>query len=561
METAELNPAETRSAPEPPVPEKKKAKKIKPPKKKRRWWKILILVVLILAALVYFLVIRPMNAAMSQLGSGYSQYTVTRQDITVSVSGTATVQPADSYNVTSLVTGEILDAPFEEGATVEKDDLLFTIDSSDVETNIQRAALSVERAQQTYNDALKALDDLTITANASGYIQTLYVEDGDSITIGTPIAEIVDKDTVTLKVPFHSQDAQTFYVGQSAAVAVNGYAQNLTGLVTEIAALDSVTAGGALVRTVTIELSNPGGITDSYTGTAQIGAAACAEAGPFSYKTQKTVTSTASGDISSLPVTEGSWINDGQTLAVVDSSNIDSTINSARIALEDAKLAYQSAVDALDNYTITSPISGQVIEKNYKAGDNLEVGNTANTYMAVIYDLSSLKFEMSIDELDVSKIQVGQEVTITAEALEGQTFTGHVSKININGVTMNGITSYPVTVEIDQAGDLLPGMNVSAEIIVEQVTDVLAVPVDAVDRGNTVTIPGDGCIGKDGSIDVTKLEQTTVTLGRNNEDYIEVTGGLSEGDVILIKDPQASSFMELMMGMNDDGGPDGGPMD
>jgi HlyD family secretion protein len=223
------------------------------------------------------------------------------------------------------------------------------------------------------------------------------------------------------------------------------------------------------------------------------------------------------------------------------------SLESARISLEDARLSLQSAEDALDSYTITSPISGTVIEKNYKAGDTLDA--TSTNYLAVIYDLSYLKFEMQVDETYIGSIQVGQSVTVTADALEGQSFTGTVSKVNINGTTAGGVTSYPVTVIIDDPGDLLPGMNVSADILVEQVAGALVVPVEAVARGNTVLIPGDGAIGKDGAIDPTKLERVEVTLGRNDDAYIEVTGGLSEGDTIVIEQ-SSTSLLETMMSMS-----------
>ena len=66
--------------------------------------------------------------------------------------------------------------------------------------------------------------------------------------------------------------------------------------------------------------------------------------------------------------------------------------------------------------------------------------------------MSALTFDVSINELDINKIQVGQKVEITADALDGQSFTGTVDKVNINGTTSGGVTSYPVTVVIDDPG-------------------------------------------------------------------------------------------------------------
>ena len=130
-----------------------------------------------------------------------------------------------------------------------------------------------------------------------------------------------------------------------------------------------------------------------------------------------------------------------------------------------------------------------------------------------------------------------------------QTFEGVVDKVSINGTTTNGFTNYPVTIIIEDYGDLKPGMNVSAEIIGEEIPNALCIPVDAVERGNTVTVPGPGALSEDGLsvVDVTKLETKEVTLGRSDDEYVEVTGGLEAGDVVLIRN-QASTLMDMMMG-------------
>ena len=106
--------------------------------------------------------------------------------------------------------------------------------------------------------------------------------------------------------------------------------------------------------------------------------------------------------------------------------------------------------------------------------------------MAVIYDLSQLTFEMSVDELDVRSVQVGQKVQVTADAVEGKTFTGTVTNISLESSQSNGVTNYPVTVTMEEAGELLPGMNVDGVIILEEAQDTLMIPVEALMRGNRV---------------------------------------------------------------------------
>lgn len=535
-----------------------------PPKKKRKWVKPVIIVAVIAVALVLALKACG-NSAVSSLSGMYLTETAQKQNLSVTVTGSGTIKPNDDYRATTLLRGEIMTAPFEEGDLVEKDQVLFTLDPTDAENNIrsaesgvERAKLSLEQAQLSYNNLLKTqrdnVDDMAIEANASGVISKLYIKEGDTVGAGTPIAEIVDRDVMELTVPFHRAVAQTLFVGQSATVTVTGTATPLAGTVSEVGYVDSVAAGGAVVRSVTIRVNNPGTLDASSTATAQIGDAACASVGSFSYKEAKQLTAMASGKVETLTAHEGDRVTKNQRLGSFELPDLQNQIDnasvsvrSAELALSDAEEALRIARDVLDDYTISSPITGTVIEKNYKAGDNID-STAGGGYMAVIYDLSRMTFDMNVSELDVSKLAVGQSVTFTSDALEGQTFTGHVDKININGTTMNGSTNYPVTVVVDSGEGLYPGMNVSATILVEEVGQALAVPVEAVQRGNVVMVAPASALNKDGELaDVTKLEERTVELGRGNSEYIEILSGIDEGEIICIPN-EASNVMQMMMG-------------
>ena len=551
MEATQSKPTETAAPSVQPV---KEPPKFKAPKKKRKWVRRLI-ILLVIVALIVFLLARCVGAGQQFISSAYLPYTAETRNMTVSVSGTGTIEPIQSYKVTTLISGEILEAPFEEGQTVQKGDVLFRIDARDVESNIEQLQLNVRSAQLALDDLLETQSDnqkdRNVEAEDAGIITKLYVERGDTVTVGAPIADVLDRDHMKLKVPFHSADAQSFSIGQTATVGVTGTAETLTGTVDEIAATDEVGPGGTLVRQVTILVNNPGVLTDTTQGSASVGGIACASGGTFTYASSAQITAKAAGDLDTLSIKEGDRVYEGQIVGVISEADLDTQIENAQIALENAQLSLKNAQDKLEDYTITSTITGEVIEKNLDVGDNIS-GVTANgttvTYPAVIYDRSQLTFDMDIDERDISKIQAGQKVEITASALEGQSFTGVVDKVNINGTTVNGNTSYPVTILVDGAPEeLYPGMNVSAKIIVEEAGDVLTLPVEAVERGNTVLVALPGCLDENGAIsNLSATEQRQVTLGRNDDNYIEIVDGLEEGDIVLALSPQGSSIMSAM---------------
>ena len=125
---------------------------------------------------------------------------------------------------------------------------------------------------------------------------------------------------------------------------------------------------------------------------------------------------------------------------------------------------------------------------------------------------------------------------ITADAIPGEVFTGVVDRVSINGTTTNGFTTYPATILLEDYGGLNPGMNVSADIIVERTENALSIPAAAVQRGDTVLVPQAGALSEDGStvVDPTKAEERAVTLGGGDGEYVEITSGLSEGDAVLV---------------------------
>lgn len=551
METKEqLQTVPVSSAPA-QAPQQDSAPTWKAPKKKRRWPKIVLLVAVILAALIFFVVRSMLGAGKNLLAGAYLTATAQMQEMTVSVSSTGTIQPIDSYNVSGMVTGEVLEASFEVGDQVEKGDVLYRIDPGSAQTTVQQAQLAVQQAQLSYDSIA---DGLAPKASGAGVVQQLHVKKGDLVTAGSPIADISDTSTMTLTLPFQSADAARISVGEAATVTLAGTLETLPGTVESVAAADLVGNGGALVRQVKIRVQNPGALTTATTATAKVGDIACAGSGTFEANLSQTITAAGSGEVVSVNTSVGSRVSPGQVLVNLGGSSAETSLENAALSLQNAQLSLQNAQDALENYTITAPISGTVIEKNFKAGDTIDNNSltAAGGTLAVLYDMSTLTFEMKIDEKDINKIQVGQEVTITADAVEGVTFSGVVDTVNINGTTVSGQTNYSVTVVINDPQDLKPGMNVSADIIVERAGTVLCVPVDAVNRGSdkpTVQVAGEGALDEEGNvIDPSKLETREVTLGRNDNDNIEITSGLTEGDVVVWAN-EVSNPLASMMGM------------
>lgn len=560
--------AETAAQAAPEAPPKKKRKR---GFKGRKKW----IIPLAIAAVAAAVIIPRLNQNKNASGAAdYETAAVERRTVSSVLSSSGSLAPADSYTITSLLEGDIVSANFEEGDIIEKDTVLYVIDSSDASNSIETARLSLAQAQRNYQKKLESKNDLNVKASGTGTVLSLAVDVGDSVLAGQTVATLRDSGTMSITLPFLSDDAQNFYAGQNASVTLDGSFETLSGTVTKISTATSVLSGNRIVKNVTIEVHNPGGLSNSQLATASVGGAACAQSASFTYKSESTVIAKVSGEVARLNVSEGSIVSKNQTLLVLSSDTLDDEIQNASDAVRNAELSVNSQQDRVDSYTITSPIKGTTIDKAYKAGDTLESGKT----LCTIYDLSYLTMTMSIDELDINQVAVGQDVTITADAAEGKTYQGKVTKVNIQGTTTNGVTTYPVTVQIDETEGLLPGMNVDAKILVEKRENVLTVPVAAVSRGNRVLVKADQTTEKtadkkaadDNSSSQTDKSQPAVSdlpegyqyvdvvTGISDDDYIEITSGLKEGDKIAYKRASSTSSFENAMNM---GGPDGAPQD
>lgn len=516
---------------------------------KRTWVLALAAVAVVLAAAALLL----HGRGGGRTGTSYLEAPVERRTITSTLTGSGTLLPANSYTVTTLVEGDVLAADFEEGDMVEKDTVLYEIDSSDAANNIEKSQISLNQAQRNYDDAV---DGGNIKAPIAGTVFSLAVDVGDEVSMGQEIAVIRNSETMELTVPFPADDAKGFYVGQAAEVLLDGSFETLAGTVTAVSGSDIVGAGNTVTRNVTVSVKNPGGLGVEQAASVAVGGVGCASSGTFTYQSESTVTASVSGTVTAVRAQEGSRVSKDQILVTLGGDTLENSIQSAQDSLRNAEISMDSTQNQLDNYTITSPIQGTVVDKQYKAGDTVESGKT----LCTIYDLSYLEMTMNIDELDIGKVAAGQTVQITADAVEGQTYTGVITKVSVLGTTSGGVTSYPATVRIDETEGLRPGMNVDAEIVLEQAEDTLAVPVEAVSRGGLVLVTKDSP-GASAAADREAPEgyvYVQVESGVSDDSYAQILSGLQEGDTVAYIPSSGDSGMMVFGGMG--GGPMGGGM-
>lgn len=538
--------------------------RLKPGKtaKKQKYIRFGIGAVMVIGAVILVPKIFLKPKAVSAGAEAVNTAAVQKGSITSELSSSGTIAPKDTYNVTSLAAGEVITADFEEGDQVEKGQVLYVIDASSMESQLNSAKNTLERAQsayelavEDYNEAAGKFSGNTYKSTKTGYIKTLYITAGDKVSGNTKIADIYNDKMMKLRVPFLSAEAAMIGGGGQGVVTLTETGEQLLGTVTAVSNMEEALSGGRLVRYVTLQVENPGGLTTEHTATATIGEWVCAAEGNFEAGVDTVMSAdlSSSVEVESMNVNEGDYVSRGTAVFKMTGKTAENllrsykdTMHKAQESLESAQSKADSTRDSYENYTITAPISGTVITKNVKAGDKVSAGNSSAVTLVTIYDLSQVTFEMSVDELDVQSVKVGQTVQITADAFEDQTFTGKVTNISLASSNSNGVTNYPVTVTLDEVGSLLPGMNVDGLIILDEASDVLMVPVDALMRGNKVYVKDDTVTEKQGAVPA-GFRSVEVETGLINAEYVEIVNGLSEGDVVYVAESSASSSDMYMM--------------
>lgn len=503
----------------------------------------------VVAVAVLAVVVIPRKSRSASADLAYTQEKLGRRDIVNVYDGSGTINAADSYTVKSLVTGTVLTADFELGDSIEKGDVLYTIDISDVENNLASAQLSVEQAQRNYDDIA---DMQNVRTKISGEVSSFAVAAGDAVQAGQTVATIRDTSVMLLAVDFPAAEAQSFVAGQAAQVMPDTTFETLNGTIRSVSGADPAGDASLMTCTVTIAVPNAGSLTTAQAAVAQVNGVSSLNSAHFTYQREETVVAAASGTVSELCVKEGSTVRQDDVILRITGKDLDKQTKNAADSLRAAELQMSSAEKTISHYTIDAPISGTIVDKKVKAGDKLSANDTAMQNLCTIYDMSYLEMKLNVDELKIRSLEVGQEVEITADAVPGETYKGVISSILVAGTTANGSTSYPVTVRIDDMGELLPGMNATAKITTASVKNVLALPNAALVRGSYVLVTKDSPSAANAETSMTAPDgyvYVKVTTGISDDDYIEVKSGLQEGDTIAYDNSSVSAndFYSNMM--------------
>ncbi len=262
-------------------------------------------------------------------------------------------------------------------------------------------------------------------------------------------------------------------------------------------------------------------------------AQAAYDAAKKTYEDQKALLDAGAASQSEVDEAERAMEAAQRTLEAIPAQNGKAVYSEAeKQSLANAKLDASLQAKQLEDCSIISPIDGTVTRVNTKVGrfaDDTE----SKTPMFVIENIDALQMKVLVNEADIGKVEVGQQVTVSADILEGEEVQAVVSRISPTGEEKsggNGGRVIPVYISLTEQNEkLIAGITAKATILVEEQKDALTVPVEALYRLEDGT-----------DVVYTVTEQNTVHIvpvktGVENDLYVAITGeGITEGSLVVL---------------------------
>ncbi len=491
--------------------------------------------------------------AIASRGSDKTTYTsvaIEKGTIVVSVSGTGQILSLDEVDIKSGASGDITYFNMENGRSVSKGTLLAKIDTTSLdqeitndEIGLQQAQLALDKMNGTttadgvlrgtkekaldtlntaYDDGFNSVSNifLNLPNTMSGLLSILFSYDFTNSQWNIDYYNDVIR-SYDYEADIYRTDAYNKY-----QIARKAYDQNFKDYKLVNRSSDDATIEALIAETyeTTKDISEAIKSTNNLIQFYQdkvIGA----------NKTPQTLStthlSTLSGYTSQTNGYVSTLFSTTNSIKTYKEAIINSTydIQDQEVKVQTAKNTLQDAKDKLADYFVYAPFNGVIATTNAKKGDSISSG----TVLASLITKQKI-VEVSLNEVDASKVKVRQKATLTFDAIDGLSITGSVIEIDSLGTVSQGVVTYNVKIGMDTQDERVKtGMSVSASIVTDVKQDILIVPNAAIKIQNDINYVE--VMNASSTVPV----QQEVVIGMADESFTEIISGLSLGEKVVTK--------------------------
>lgn len=529
----------------------------------------------------------------------------TQGTVVASVSGTGQVQAGTTINVSPKVSEVVTSIPVTVGEHVSAGQVLVRMDPTNEQRALQQAQLALEQAQLSAEEAdqvatttlLQQQDAVTTDeqaeVNASTSLAQDYTSGFDGLgpvfvnleTVMTGLQDFMkgkdlspnqdDPDAFVNLMPTYLQSAVTPYetaLTNQYALSLAAYQQNITDYHAVTASSSPATLDALFAETYNTAQAISDTVKDgkdflneifntypaSANGTQALPAITTTFQTDFSTYTT-TMDSTVSGlqstmtqianDKNNIINTQNSLAQASETLAETLAGPTQTTLLSQQISVQTAEDNLTTAQENLAYTSMTAPISGTV------SAISATIGETPGSDAVTIVGDGEVA-DITLNEIDAAKVSVGDQATLTFDAIPNLSLAGTVVEASPVGTVSQGVVSYTMEVGFSQPADtsstmvVKPGMSVTANIVTQVDQNVIEVPNSAIMTSGsnsyvlepaTTLSPAELTASENGGITLSATKQVPVTVGLANDTMTEIDSGVNVGDQVITQTINSSA--------------------
>ena len=514
-------------------------------RRRKRLRRVIIIVAVIFAALVMVVshLRKNVDARFAAIQKDVQSYTVAPGTIHTLVSGSGVLEQVDEEDVTVPAGVEVDEVIAEAGDAVAKGDLLAKVDMASVVDTLSSTQDQIKTLDKKINSAKSDTASTSVTTSVGGRVKKIYAQVGDNV-----VSSVTENGALALlsvdgcmAVDFESDscargDAVT--VTLSDGTAVEG------------------TVESAILGTVTVLVTDNGPALDEQVTVADA-AGKTLGTGKLYIHSPVAVTGYV-GTVKRISCKENANVTPGSTLMTLRDTKTSANFDALLRQRQDLEDTLTGLLTIYRDGAVLASQDGLVTSVEY---DEDTATSATETQILTLYPQKQMTVTISIDETDILSLKEGQEAQITVSSVSDDAFTGSVTSISKAADTSTGVTRYSAEVTLDREEGMLVGMTADVDVRIEGTENALIIPVDALHQNSASYYVYTGY----DEAQKRYTGRTEVTIGMQNDDDVEITSGLKEGDTVYYTEADSGGFGDFMVmpgGMSGgmSGGMNGGNM-
>ena len=502
-------------------------------RRRKRLRRVIIIVAVIFAALVMVVshLRKNVDARFAATQKDVQSYTVAPGTIHTLVSGSGVLEQVDEEDVTVPAGVEVDEVIAEAGDAVSKGDLLAKVDMASVVDTLSDTQDQIKTLDKKINSAKSDTASTSVTTSVGGRVKKIYAQVGDNV-----VSSVTENGALALlsvdgymAVDFESDgcargDAVT--VTLSDGTAVKG------------------TVESATLGTVTVLVSDNGPAMDEEVTVTDTAGKALGT-GKLYIHSPVAVTGYV-GTVKSISCKENANVTAGSTLMTLSDTKTSANFDALLRQRQDLEDTLTGLLTIYRDGAVLASQDGLVTSVEY---DEDTATSATETQILTLYPQKQMTVTISIDETDILSLKEGQEAQVTVSSVSDDAFTGSVTSISKVADTSTGVTRYSAEVTLDREEGMLVGMTANVDVRIEGTENALIIPVDALHQNSASYYVYTGY----DEAQKRYTGRTDVTIGMQNDDYVEITSGLNEGDTVYYTEADSGGFGDFMVmpgGMN-----------